>query len=446
MEEAPTPKAAIKNNNLEENEIISQDSSGLIFQINITKYDDYIEIKCMDTESNKNYSNKFNSKSLKEITGENNIDKVYQILKDITGENTMTELKDDIIIFSINSTSIKKNFKLYETLDINDALILIKELRNENNNLKNRLDEMEKKIENMNLNCEYNLFDVESYKLENIFKELTKGGNTKFNLHTSLINNRAELGLINKGIKHIFNSNITFMEMIYCSKKDGEEPEYFNAKYNENLIYSVIIIRTKDKNQKKFGIFCNKQKKTNLELQNMNVPFNENNQGNQPLYGQVGLFNQQNNNFNNNYQDRVRAQTNLYSFDNKNNNNLMSNMMDINNMNNNNLMINNNMQTMMNNNINIFSSNSISNDYFLFSLSDFSIYYSNESNYFPEINIEYNSQYKCLFGNEKNLNTNMNNNNSNFKLSGNNQFNIDEYELYNIYIENQNHYYILPFK
>ena len=69
MEEAPTPKAAIKNNNLEENEIISQDSSGLIFQINITKYDDYIEIKCMDTESNKNYSNKFNSKSLKEITG-----------------------------------------------------------------------------------------------------------------------------------------------------------------------------------------------------------------------------------------------------------------------------------------------------------------------------------------------------------------------------------------
>ena len=151
----------------------------------------------MDTESNKNYSNKFNSKSLKEITGENNIDKVYQILKDITGESTMTELKDDIIIFSINSTSIKKNFKLYETLDINDALILIKELKNENNKLKNRLDEMEKKIENMNLNCEYNLFDVESYKLENIFKELTKDGNTKFNLHTSLINNRAELGLIN---------------------------------------------------------------------------------------------------------------------------------------------------------------------------------------------------------------------------------------------------------
>ena len=116
------------------------------------------------------------------------------------------------------------------------------------------------------------------------------------------------------------------------------------------------------------------------------------------------------------------------------------------------MMINNNIPNMMNNpqmmnnDINIFSSNSISNDYFLFSLSDFSIYYSNESNYFPEINIEYNSQYKCLFGNEKNLNTNMNNNNSNFKLSGNNQFNIDEYELYNIYIENQNHYYILPFK
>ena len=40
------------------------------------------------------------------------MDKVYQILKDITGENTMTELKDDIIIFSINSTSIKKKFQI----------------------------------------------------------------------------------------------------------------------------------------------------------------------------------------------------------------------------------------------------------------------------------------------------------------------------------------------
>ena len=66
----------------------------------------------------------------------------------------------------------------------------------------------------------------------------------------------------------------------------------------------------------------------------MNVPFNANNQGNQPLYSQVGLLNQQNNNFNNNYQDRLITQTNLYPFCYKNNN--MPNMMNNNNMNNDN--------------------------------------------------------------------------------------------------------------
>ena len=54
--------------------------------------------------------------------------------------------------------------------------------------------------------------------------------------------------------------------MIYCSKNDGDAPDNFKKNYNENLIYSVIIISTKDENPKKFGIFCNKQKNNSFNL------------------------------------------------------------------------------------------------------------------------------------------------------------------------------------
>ena len=424
MEEAPTPNSfkENKNNNKKDDsesfDLYSQNSDGL-FQIVITNYNDYIEINCLDItdESNnhKKYSNKFNSKSLKEIMREDNINKAYQILKDIPPQDALIKEKDNIIILSIKSSFIKKDFLLYEVIDINDSLVLINQLRNENNNLKNRLDELEKKFETMNLNCIYNLFDVDVHKLENIFQQLTKSNDIPFNSHKTLINEKAELGLINKGIKHIFNKNISFMKMIYCSKLDGDAPDNFKKNYNENLIYSVIIISTKVKPPKKFGIFCNNQKIVSLSNQILNMPFNYINTVN---YKRSNLFQQ--NMMNNNIINNQNQVNNQAQFNNQNPFNEQYNMM------------------MNNNDIIIFNSNSLSNNYFVFSLDDFSIYYSNECNYFPNIIIKYNKQFNCLFGNENyimNNNDNMNNNNtSNFKLSGNNQFNIDEYELYAINI------------
>jgi hypothetical protein len=356
--------------------------------------------------------------------GENNINEAYQILKNIPPQNVLIEQKDNIIIFSTKSSIFKKSFLLYEDIDINDSLALINQLRNENNNLKNRLDEIEKKFEIMNLNCEYNLFDVEVHKLENIFQQLTNNNNSPFNLHTPLIKKRAELGLINKGIKRIFNKNIALMDMIYCSKNDGDAPDNFKKNYNENIIYSVIIISTKDENPKKFGIFCNKQK---------NNSFNLNGLIKNSLYNVVGLQRKKN------YQNPFNLNNNNFNPQNQNMNPTLS-------QNQNNMMKNNMMMNMNNNDIIIFDSNSISNKYFVFSLDDFSIYYSNESNYFPIISIKYNNQFKCLFGNENNnminknindmcnMNNSFNNNTSSFKLSGNNQFNIEEYELYAINI------------
>jgi len=422
MEEAPTPNSFKENKNnkkddLESFDLYTQNSFGL-FQIVVTKFNDYKEIKCKDitdeSKNNKTHSNKFNSKSIKEIMGENNINEAYQILKNIPPQNVLIEQKDNIIIFSTKSSIFKKSFLLYEDIDINDSLALINQLRNENNNLKNRLDEIEKKFEIMNLNCEYNLFDVEVHKLENIFQQLTNNNNSPFNLHTPLIKKRAELGLINKGIKRIFNKNIALMDMIYCSKNDGDAPDNFKKNYNENLIYSVIIISTKDENPKKFGIFCNKQK---------NNSFNLNKLIKNSLPIVVGVKSLKN------YQNPFNPNINNFNTQNQNMNPIFS-------QNQNNMMMN-----MNNNDIIIFDSNSISNKYFVFSLDDFSIYYSNESNYFPIISIKYNNQFKCLFGNENNnmnnmcnMNNSFNNNTSSFKLSGNNQFNIEEYELYAINI------------
>lgn len=197
--------------------------------------------------------------------GERNINKAYQILKQIPPINILIEPNDNIIILSIKSSSIKKNFPLYKPIDINDCLTKINQLENQNNDLNNRLKEFENKFK---IICEYNLFDLEVHKLEKIFEQLTTANNNPFQSHKPLINRRAELGVINKGIKHIFNKNIESMKMIYCSKKDGEAPDKFIKKYNESIDYSVIIIHTKDEDEKKFGIFCNK--KENYALDNIN--------------------------------------------------------------------------------------------------------------------------------------------------------------------------------
>ena len=261
----------------------------------------------------------------------------------------------------------------------------------------------------MDLNCEYNLFNVEAYNLENIFIPLTE------NKEKILISKRAELGLINKGIFHLFNSNIIIFNLIYDSKKDGEEPENFKKKF-EGLIYSIIIIKTKDK--KRFGFFCNNSQKNNMQNNNnMNMQMNniQNNQNN--LFGNMMNNNMANNNMGNN---------NMMINNNGNNNNIVNNMFAdydfINNQNNNNI-------------LNIFSTTSILNDCFAFSFDDLTIYYSSEQkNIFPSIDIKYDNTRQYLFGNEYigNTRNQINMNNQIYKLSGKSNFNIKKYELFEI--------------
>ena len=393
MEFYPSPELITNNNNDFKNNInknkqnknnehsfVAQSSFGVYF-ITIKNNKNNIEIICGNTESNEKYNKNFNSDSLSQIMNVNNIETAFGILKQLKGEDVSVEPEDDIVSLKTYFDGKNMKFELDEDLDINDTL---KKLKSENKFLKNKINELKEKIEIMNLNCEYNLFNVESYKLENIFKKLV---NDKKN---SLITQRAELGLINQGIKHLLNKNIVYMDIIYSSDINGEKPEVFKENYNnENLIYSIIIIKTKDDNR--FGIFCNREKILNQNLNNIidNIP----------------MIPMLQNNMNNRNQNNNKM--NFYMQQNNNN------------------MINNN----MNQNIDIFSSNSISNKFFIFSLDDLSIYYSNDenTNNFPKFEIKYDNIRQCLFGIESypNLNTS-------YKLSGKNNFNISKYELYEI--------------
>ena len=401
MEFYPSPELITNNNNDFKNNInknkqnknnehsfVAQSSFGVYF-ITIKNNKNNIEIICGNTESNEKYNKNFNSDSLSQIMNVNNIETAFGILKQLKGEDVSVEPEDDIVSLKTYFDGKNMKFELDEDLDINDTL---KKLKSENKFLKNKINELKEKIEIMNLNCEYNLFNVESYKLENIFKKLV---NDKKN---SLITQRAELGLINQGIKHLLNKNIVYMDIIYSSDINGEKPELFKENYNnENLIYSIIIIKTKDDNR--FGIFCNREKILNQNLNNIidNIPIIP------MLQNNMNNINQ--NNFNMGNQNNGKI--NFYMQQNNNN------------------MINNN----MNQNIDIFSSNSISNKFFIFSLDDLSIYYSNDenTNNFPEFEIKYDNNRQCLFGIESypNLNTS-------YKLSGKNNFNISKYELYEI--------------
>ena len=401
MEFCPSPELITNNNNDFKNNInknkqnknnehsfVAQSSFGVYF-ITIKNNKNNIEIICGNTESNEKYNKNFNSDSLSQIMNVNNIETAFGILKQLKGEDVSVEPEDDIVSLKTYFDGKNMKFELDEDLDINDTL---KKLKSENKFLKNKINELKEKIEIMNLNCEYNLFNVESYKLENIFKKLV---NDKKN---SLITQRAELGLINQGIKHLLNKNIVYMDIIYSSDINGEMPEVFKENYNnENLIYSIIIIKTKDDNR--FGIFCNREKILNQNLNNIidNIPMI-------PIL-QNNMNNRNQNNFNMGNQNNGKI--NFYMQQNNNN------------------MINNN----MNQNIDIFSSNYISNKFFIFSLDDLSIYYSNDenTNNFPKFEIKYDNNRQCLFGIESypNLNTS-------YKLSGKNNFNISKYELYEI--------------
>lgn len=278
----------------------------------------------------------------------------------------------------------------------------IKELKNENETLKkqlneafqniisiynklnkfNKLENSLNKLNQMQLNFLYNSLDDQLYKLEDSFKSLNH----------ELIKNRAEFGLINSGIKFQLKENISKCILKYKASVDGKNPNIFHSKC-DNIFYQLFIIKTT--NERRFGVFfCNKK----------NIIINNN------LYNTFNGF--YNNYTSNNY---LSNRDNELMFP---NNNMSMDFMDFNNDKKN----------------EIFNCKSKPNNFFAFSLNHSRIFHKNSKNQAntPCFSINFDPNRESYYGKEKKVN--INSQIKDFVLSGKDEFNILEFEVYEILI------------
>ena len=245
-----------------------------------------------------------------------------------------------------------------------------------NKSLEKKLIDLEKKFQDYQNKMEsilfYNEIDPNSHTLDIMFNNLSS---------KKIIQNKKEMRLINKGIKHLFNRDIICFECKYHSKFEDFNPSQFKQIFN-NINYSLIIIETKHGN-KRFGAFYN-----NMDYNNQN-----NNQMNNQMMNPNALNPMM-----------IQMATNQEEVD------------------------------------NIFVSNSSLNDYFIFSLDKMEIYYKEKNivqNMVPNFSLIYNKRHESLLGNEFPINDdsyNMMNNQNLYKLTENQEFKVKYLELYEILI------------
>ena len=356
-----------------------------LYELNILKEIHYINIKCHNTIDDRKqiYSYKLKLKDIQNNTHFNNLSQVFNFFKSLDNRNISIEKEENYIslILRIKNNKNPIIFQLekeYEEKDIqnfNDAKKRIQELSEENKELKRRIIVLEnnfKKLDEyfknykdmMEKNYIYNLFDIKSYELDNIFN----------NLYSNIIKTKEEFGLINMGIRKLFNRNIIYFQNKYESKEDkfdNNPPSKNFSEIFDILDYSILVILTKD--NKKFGAFINnKNKQENINVQNNNNFNNDGNNNMIALNDNNLMINQNNNNLmfnqNNNINNRMNQNNNNNYRMNQKKRNIQKNKK----INNYNIFdtedIFNPVSTVNSNNfISFFDSKSSSGEYFIFS-------------------------------------------------------------------------------
>ena len=314
----------------------------------------------------------------------------------------------------INQT--ESNNIIYLQKKIEEQGNAIKELKNENKQLKyqlneafqniisiynklnmfNKLDNCLDKINHVDLNFQYNKLDNNLYKLEDSFKSLNH----------EIIKNRCEFSTINSGVKHLFNKNIKKCILKYKATVDGKNVETFHSKCDE-IFYKLFIIRTT--NERRFGVFFSGKPTKNLDS------FSK--------ISRISSFKSF---------DSILP-TNFYrtfnSFD-----NYISENYSIDYMNNNNKNSYNNRND---NQDEIFNCKMCPQKFFIFSLNKGKIYYPlpNSGNFskMPCFSINFDPETESYYGKENKININIQT--KECVLSGKEEFNILEFEVYEIEIE-----------
>ena len=396
------------------------DSNNDLYQINFYKKNDTIYINCHNTSQEEDiiYSYELSLEEVQQTNVFKTFDQILNFLKGINDgiNNYSLEKKGDTVLLkiTINDHSRMNLILVREMNSLKDVISQMKNLIKENENLKSRVSKLEEENEKMKLNYFYNSFDTQAYKLENLFENL------KLNKDSNIINNKYDLRLINQGIKFLFNKTITNLKIFY-QYKDDFDPQFY-ADISSQLNFYIIIILTKD--NRKFGGLFNKSLNKNNQIINDQLQNND-----------IYEFNQIN--FNNHIQQQ---QINNYN---------------------------------SNNNI-IFNSSSNLNEYFVFSLDYYKLYYCDKTNTnvqnVPNFIVIFDQNRQCIYGREAcpngnlansqslemsqrsiqinpymdkkmrrqiQMNPNMGNQKNNFqdnlyKLSGKNEFNVKYFEIVEI--------------
>lgn len=246
-----------------------------------------------------------------------------------------------------------------------------------------KLDNFLNKMNQIQLNFLYNSLDDQLFKLEDSFKSLNH----------DLIKSRSELGLINTGIKRQLKSNIGKCVLKYKASVDGKNPNIFHVKC-DNIFYPLFIIKTT--NERRFGVFfCNNNKNKNDNFDNSNYLHNSTNNFNNLYYNYFT------------YRDNYQLTSNM-SMDFTNSNNEKINE--------------------------IFNCKSKPDKFFAFSLNNSKIYFKNLKNAAntPCFSINFDPNRESYYGKEKKVNINAQV--KEYVLSGKEEFNILEFEVYEITI------------
>ena len=295
MEDAPLPSATTSKGD----EIITYkelDRTQDLYEIKFLPKVKAIIVKCSNTEykddKNEVYSYKLTKDEITQKTScyslPNFLDKLKANLDNMILSKSNNSLLLRIFLDNNKNESLSLIFNVQDEEeeeideninDLRDAIKVIKLLIKENKIIKLKVKAVERDFkeyrERMEKTFLYNSFDINAYKLDDVYNNISS---------KNIIQNKREFSLINQGIQHLFKKNLIHFEMKYESFNLDFEYELFKQVFDE-CETSIIVILTQDK--KRFGAFFKQEDKTKKININNNI-------------GIIGMDNNNNNNDNNN--------------------------------------------------------------------------------------------------------------------------------------------------
>ena len=256
--ETPNISELIKNMEAKQLEFPIRDYDNNNFKINFILKENYIQIKCNPVNSNEKYIKNFSLEDWRKLndflSSFRNIKDIYNQLEKLKKNDFNINKQQNQIRLTIifQNSPVTINIEVFKENNLNELkqneiIEEYKILKDKNEKLEKRIEILEDFINMVKLSLPFNSFDLSLYELEYVFKKLDS---------KELISKKEHLGLINSGVKKLFKKNISECILIYkfIPKDNNDIPNIFRE-YCEGLDNVLIILKTM--NNKIFGSFYN---------------------------------------------------------------------------------------------------------------------------------------------------------------------------------------------